>query len=161
MTKTIPQVILEINNTIVDNTIGSITPAVMRQNLTDMLGGGIGAAISTFLRGDGTWALAGINLSQLVVTSSLAVPTTVQRVLVNASAPVTITLPTALSMSQEGFSFGVFIKDISGTANVNNITVNFTSPEKCDGLSSLVVNNPYGWLAVSPIPGGGAWYQSQ
>jgi hypothetical protein len=53
----------------------------------------------------------------------------------------------------------ILFKDLKGDANTNNITIEFTSGETCDGLSSLVVNNNYGWVKIAPIPGGGGWYQ--
>jgi hypothetical protein len=55
----------------------------------------------------------------------------------------------------------VFFKDIKGDARTNNITVTFTGGELCDGQSQMKITNNYGWFAITPVPGGGAWYQSQ
>lgn len=66
-------------------------------------------------------------------------------------------LPLAATM----LSATVFVKDLKGDSVTNPITVEFTGGELCDGLTSLEIANPYGWLAVSPVPGGGAWYQVQ
>jgi hypothetical protein len=65
--------------------------------------------------------------------------------------------PLAASMQ---FGQSVFFKDLKGDAHTNNITISFTSGELCDGLSDLVIKNAYGFIAITPVPGGGAWYQS-
>lgn len=49
------------------------------------------------------------------------------------------------------------IKDIKGDADSNPITITFTGGELCDGLSSLVISNPYGWVTIYPRTG--AYYQ--
>jgi hypothetical protein len=54
----------------------------------------------------------------------------------------------------------VLFKDALGDAFTNNITINFTNSEQCDGQSSLVIDNAYGWIEITPLPGGGGWYQS-
>ena len=54
----------------------------------------------------------------------------------------------------------VFIKDLKGDADVNPIQISFTGGELCDGLSTLTIDNPYGWVTINPVPGGGGWYQS-
>lgn len=54
----------------------------------------------------------------------------------------------------------VLFKDLKGDANTNNISVSFTGGELCDGQSSLQVKTNYGWFVITPIPGGGGWYQS-
>jgi hypothetical protein len=83
-------------------------------------------------------------------------------VLVNTppTTPTTVTLPLASSMAPEAFSVGVLIKDFRGSASTGAITVAFTSSEKCDGDSTITIGNDYGWVIVSPKPGGGAWYRS-
>lgn len=69
-----------------------------------------------------------------------------------------IVLPSAAAMQ---YPFGIFIKDAKGDAATNNITITFTGGQLCDGLSSLVINNAFGWLKIVPLPGGAGWYQSQ
>lgn len=63
---------------------------------------------------------------------------------------VTVTLPLAGSRS----GLGLLIKDVSGNAGVNNITINPTVPETVDGLSTIVISNPYGFFRASPKTGG-------
>jgi hypothetical protein len=53
----------------------------------------------------------------------------------------------------------ILFKDLKGDAFTNNITIEFTGGELCDGLSSVIINNDYGWLKIAPFPGGGGWYQ--
>jgi hypothetical protein len=48
------------------------------------------------------------------------------------------------------------IKDIKGDADTNNITITFTGGELCDGLSSILISNPYGWVTL--YPRAGAYY---
>lgn len=54
----------------------------------------------------------------------------------------------------------VFIKDLSGNADVYPIQISFSGGELCDGLSTLTIANPYGWTTINPVPSGGGWYQS-
>jgi hypothetical protein len=54
----------------------------------------------------------------------------------------------------------VFFKDLRGDAATHNITVSFTGGELCDGLSQMLITGPYGWISITPAPGGGSWYQS-
>ena len=63
-----------------------------------------------------------------------------------------------LSASQTGLA-SVLIKDMKGDAGTNNITISFTGGELCDGMTSVVLSNPYAWARIAPYPGGGGWYQ--
>ena len=72
-------------------------------------------------------------------------------------APSYAQAPLAASMLLTG---AIIIKDLKGDAATNNITVVFTSGELCDGQSQVVVNNDYGWVRITPTPGGGSWFQS-
>lgn len=55
----------------------------------------------------------------------------------------------------------VLFKDVRGTASTYNITISFSSGELCDGLSEIQITTNYGWVGITPVPGGGAWYQSR
>lgn len=55
---------------------------------------------------------------------------------------------------------GILIKDLKGDAFTNNITISFTGGELCDGQSTVVIDNDYGWATINPTPGGGSWYRS-
>lgn len=54
----------------------------------------------------------------------------------------------------------VLFKDINGDAGAHNITVSFSGGEECDALAMLEITTNYGWFRITPIPGGGGWYQS-
>ncbi len=66
-------------------------------------------------------------------------------------------LPPASSMVNPS---PVFFKDLKGDAGTNNITITFSSGQLCDGLSQLVINEPYGFYSITPTPSGTAWYLS-
>jgi hypothetical protein len=90
--------------------------------------------------------------------SPFSVPTTARQVLVNkATGSATfMTFPTASTMA----GGDVLIKDVKGDADTNIITIQFSGGELCDGVSTVTIGNKYGWVTVSPVPGGGAWYRS-
>lgn len=81
----------------------------------------------------------------------------VVRVLFNKSvgAASYAQLPLAVSW---GSTEGILFKDLKGDAFTNNITIEFTGGELCDGLSTVVIGNDYGWNRIYPVPGGGGWY---
>ena len=54
----------------------------------------------------------------------------------------------------------ILIKDLLGDAATNNITINFTGGQLCDGQPAVLVDNAYGWVRIVPAPGGAAWYQA-
>lgn len=93
------------------------------------------------------------------LASPYAILTTATAILFNktiASASYAVA-PVASTMV---YPFPVLIKDLKGDADANPIRITFTSGELCDGLTELTIANPYGWLTINPVPGGGAWYQS-
>lgn len=60
---------------------------------------------------------------------------------IDTTAPRTITLPTASAVSAGRY---YILKDISGTANTNNITVSRSSADLIDGEVSVVEDSNYG-----------------
>ena len=52
----------------------------------------------------------------------------------------------------------ILFKDLKGDASTHPITITFSGGQLCDGLSSVLIANSYGWLTVNPIPGGSGWY---
>jgi hypothetical protein len=66
------------------------------------------------------------------------------------------TLPLAASMVYPG---PVFFKDLKGDAATNNITIQFSAGQLCDGLTTIVISDAYGWVRIAPVSGGNAWYQ--
>lgn len=63
----------------------------------------------------------------------------------NTSVPRTVTLPPIANV-QVGRKFE--IKDISGAAGTNNITVDANGSETIDGSLTSVINNNYGSLVI-------------
>lgn len=65
--------------------------------------------------------------------------------------------PLAASMARP---YPILIKDLKGDAGTNPIQITFTGGELCDGLDTLTIGNPYGWVTINPAPNGGSWYMS-
>lgn len=63
---------------------------------------------------------------------------------------VSIVLP--LASSRGGLDLEV--KDDTGFADANNITVSFTGGEKRDGVAPVIINNPFGYARFNPQTGG-------
>lgn len=53
----------------------------------------------------------------------------------------------------------VLVKDLRGDADVNPITVTFSGGNTMDGLSSVIINNKYGYFWFNPLMAGG-WYDA-
>ncbi|OQP57958.1 hypothetical protein A3860_39580 [Niastella vici] len=72
--------------------------------------------------------------------------------LTSLTAPRTITLPAANAMNNHI----LIVKDESGAAGTNNITINVTAGGSIDGASSKVINNNYGVIEV--YSNGSQWF---
>jgi hypothetical protein len=68
-----------------------------------------------------------------------------------------VTFPLASTMT---YPFGVLVKDLKGDAATNNITIQFTGGQLCDGQSTVVMQNNYDWVTINPSPGGGSWFMT-
>ena len=108
-------------------------------------------------------AFPSLNTELITAGATLATPwpvlTTDTRLLFNktlASASYAV-LPLAASMA---YLQPVLFKDLKGDAGTNAITISFSGGELCEGQSTIVINNPWGWVTLNPIPGGGGWYQT-
>lgn len=100
-----------------------------------------------------------LNTEIITAGSIYNVAPTDTRILVNKTlpSPTTIQFPAPSSMV---YPFSILIKDIKGDADVNPITINFTSGALCDGLSSFVLSTSYQWTTINPVPGANAWYMT-
>lgn len=92
---------------------------------------------------------------QLYGTTSVTVVTYVpvatdSLLLVNRAGAVAINLPTAVTMNGAPLA----VKDISGVAHTNNITITPNGSETIEGLASIVINIDYGGYWLYPITGG-------
>ena len=72
-----------------------------------------------------------------------------------AGAPSYAVLPLASSII---YQQPVLFKDIKGDAFTNNITITFSNGELCDGQSTILITENYGWAQITPVPDGSAWY---
>lgn len=63
---------------------------------------------------------------------------------------VSIVMPTAASRN----GLDLEVKDATGNADPNNITVSFTGGEKRDGVAPVIINNPYGYAKFKPVAAG-------
>lgn len=70
--------------------------------------------------------------------------------LVNKATAVTINLP--LASSRNGYP--LTIKDISGAAQTNNITINKNGSDLIEGLTFIVIDVSYGGYKLYPVTGG-------
>jgi len=70
---------------------------------------------------------------------------------VDTSAPRIINLPTGASRGGKALE----IKDITGNANANNITINPSGAETIDGLAPMLIDINYGGVTLYPKPAGG------
>ena len=100
---------------------------------------------------------ANLILTGATLGSPFEAQTTTTRVLFDkiTGSPSYIVFPPAATMSAP---FPILIKDFKGDAATNNITINFSNNEKCDGLSELLIENAYGWVIIAPSPLGAGWY---
>ena len=91
--------------------------------------------------------------------SPYMVETTDTRVLFNktlgSASYAVLPLAAAVTSAQP-----ILFKDLKGDAATNNITLTFSGGQLCDGLSSVVISNAYGWVTLNPVPGGNAWYMT-
>ncbi len=109
------------------------------------------AAIVDALRRDITFAKL---LPQTISATPSAVDKKVNIVLViSASLAITITLPPAIDMINRL----LYVKDISGNAAANNITVDADGAETIDGAATSVISSNYGIIML--YCNGENWYK--
>lgn len=114
-------------------------------------------ATTAFVTGAIATAVASIiatigQLNPTVVTTNTFTPAATDRfIAVNFPGPVLITLPTVASQNK----FPIFIKDISGAANVNNITIQANAADTygIDGAATAIIATRYGGYYLGP----GTW----
>lgn len=71
-------------------------------------------------------------------------------ILVSFAGAVTINLPSAASRS----GYPLVIKDISGAAGTNNITINRDGTDTIEGATSIAINTDWGGWHLVPVSGG-------
>jgi hypothetical protein len=88
--------------------------------------------------------------STAVTTSPYTQLSTDVFLLVNKATAVTVDL---LASSAAG-GYSITIKDNSGLANTNNITITANGTDKIEGNSTLVINTAWGGYELFPVTGG-------
>lgn len=78
------------------------------------------------------------------------------RILVNKTVGSATSIVLA---SSTAYTFPVLVKDLKGDSGTNPITVTFSGGQLLDGLSQVVINNPYGYFWFNPLASGG-WYDA-
>jgi len=79
------------------------------------------------------------------------------RILVDLTVPASLSV---LLLPSQNYSFPVLVKDLKGTASISHpITVTFSAGQTMDGLSSVVIDNPFGYFWFNPLASGG-WYDA-
>lgn len=134
------------------NSSGVYTPPTGAENAVP--GGLIQSAIwnSIFTDIASALTLLGAQLyNQTSVTTTPYVPvSTDSMLLVNDAGAVTINLPAASARN----GYPLIIKDVSGAAQTNNITINRNGSDTIEGLISITINAAYGGYKLVPITGG-------
>ena len=96
-------------------------------------------------------------LNRKVITEADANPyqalTTETQIFVRKATTPSATAIVLPASSTMAFATGVLVKDWAGDADVNPITITFSSSESCDGQPNVTIRNPYGWVYLVPGPG--------
>jgi hypothetical protein len=85
-----------------------------------------------------------------VITTPYIPVSTDTFLLVNIASASTINLPSATLRS----GYPLTIKDTSGAANTNNITINRNGSDTINGLTAVKITSNYGGFTLYPIAGG-------
>lgn len=94
-----------------------------------------------------------------LVSINTTVGTNDSVILVNALAPVTITLPDVTSWGSGFFDRSIFVKDYGGNAAANNITiVPGVVGQNIDLLTSLVLASNHACARIYPVSDLSGWF---
>ena len=94
--------------------------------------------------------------SGATVGSPFIVPVGVNEVLVNKTVGAATWIQFQLAATYG--SAAILVKDIKGDAATNNITIQFTSGELAETLSTIVLSTNYAGIRVTPLVGGGGFF---
>jgi hypothetical protein len=101
----------------------------------------------------------GSNFSVSLVDAETTVTTTPKTLLpayrvtyFNVASAAVATLPDAEAWAAENSDGELLLKDISGAAFTNNITINRAGSNTIDGLTSFVISSNYGYFALRVTP---------
>lgn len=92
-------------------------------------------------------------LNSALVTSGSAyqVQSTDTRVLIDKTigSATSVVFPAASTLK---YGQSVLVKDLKGDAATNPITITFSGGQLCDAEATIIINNPYGWVYITPLP---------
>lgn len=93
-----------------------------------------------------------------IITSGSSYPSvaTDTRILVDKTSGSATSI---VMLASNQYSLPVLIKDLKGDSATNPITITFSGGQLFDGLSDIVINNPYGYVWLNPLASGG-WYDA-
>lgn len=127
------QVLALIASDLPDNTSGLITPAILRNVLDQMVG-----------------ALATPASVTITVTPS-TISAAVNEVFFNVGSAAVSTLPDAAAWLAANLGLPLLLKDITGNAGTNNITINAAGANTIDGLTGITITSGYGFFSLRVI----------
>lgn len=90
--------------------------------------------------------------SGATIGSPYAVLSTDTRVLFNKAVGAA---SYALLATSSTYPVSILFKDLKGDAATNNITIEFSGGELCDGQPTVVINTNYGFVSLTPLAAGG------
>lgn len=97
----------------------------------------------------------GGTITQTVTVAAYVAQPTDDEIWVNRAGAVTITLPDAAAwLAAHGNGKALTIKDISGAASANNITINRAGANTIDGANSVTITSDYGSWKLRPTSAG-------
>lgn len=141
---------VEVSGSESGNSSGSNMMFIVR----DDSGNSAGTALTLRRLGRQTTFGGGIAIFRRVVTANYTITAAEHLVAVtDTSAARTLTLPSAVTFGTGGL---LIIKDESGGAATNNITINRASTQTIDGQTSVVINTNYG--KVQLYSNGANWF---
>lgn len=156
--------------------LGTVRSVELENNLSNLTGSqdvncicvvnsvlGFNNSSGTFIPLSGPLSALLLNMSALVVTTSATIAQNSPYNLIecNPSAPMTLVLPVAAAITPSPFGRFFVVKDISGTAGTNNITVSVTGASadtfKPAGTTTRTIQSNGGYLFVF-TDGISGWY---
>jgi hypothetical protein len=134
------------------NSSGVYTPATGA--LTASPGALIQSAVWNAINADYTAALTSLGQQVYGLTNVGTTPyiplSTDTFIGVNIASASVVNLPTGASRN----GYPLAIKDLSGAAQTNNITINRNGGDTIEGLTSIVINTAYGGYNLFPVASG-------
>lgn len=88
-----------------------------------------------------------------IISTPMTIPATVSEVYFFVGSAASATLPDAATWSLNFPGFVLLLKDVSGLAATNNITINSAGSNTIDGLTSFKIMSNYGFFSLGVFAG--------